>query len=134
MLRYSSSPFTFHLIPSSPPPHHNLDPNDPKSNHVLWDGFGSLALVNKANDVDRALVIEVRPPSIVDSHVMREFAKDGRREGWWHLPGQYSVGEIGQANLLQAQVGRLASKRRLGRTERSTRFTIPAFRIRSTSS
>ena len=66
--------------------------------------MGSLALVNKNNEMDRAMIVEVRPPHIVDGAVMREFAREGRREGWWHLPGTYCVGEQGQANLLQAQV------------------------------
>ena len=98
MLRYSSQMFTFHLIPSSSPSPY------PSNQHALWDGIGTLALVNKANEVDRAMIIEVRPPSICSSAVFREFAKSSRSEGWWHLPSQYCVGDAGQANLLQAQV------------------------------
>lgn len=98
MLRYSSQSFTYHLIPSSSHAPY------PTSNHALWDGFGTLALVNKSNELDRAMIIEVRPPSVCDGATLREFAKSGRPEGWWHLPVQYSVGEAGQANLLQAQV------------------------------
>jgi hypothetical protein len=47
----------------------------------------------------------VRPPDVVDGGVLREFAKS-RRE-WWALPSEMSVGDVGQANLLQAQVSDL---------------------------
>ena len=108
MLRYSSQAFTFHLLPGAKPPgtsaasfnHHKETPTD--QTHALWEGFGTLALVNKGQGTDRAMILEVRPPEVVDGNVLREFAK-GRRE-WWHLPGELCVGDAGQANLLQAQV------------------------------
>ena len=99
MLRYSSQSFTFHMIPTSSPAPYNTS-----NAHALWDGFGTLALVNKSSETDRAMIIEVRPPSICDGSVMRDFARTGRSEGWWHLPAQFCVGDSGQANLLQAQV------------------------------
>ena len=104
MLRYSSQRFAFHLIPTPRPSH--VSSSAP---HSLWDGFGTLALVNKSNDIDRALIVEVRPPGIVDYGVMKEFARDCRvgPEGWYHVDGSFCVGEIGQANLLQAQVRRI---------------------------
>ena len=98
MLRYSSQSFTFHLIPSSTSAPYT------SQGHALYDGIGTLALVNKLNEHERAMIIEVRPPSVVDGAAMREFAKNGRADGWWHLPAQYCVGEAGQANILQAQV------------------------------
>lgn len=105
MLRYSSKPFTFHLIPSSSPSSQSsTTQGSPQIPHALWDAFGTLALVNKTAPTDRAMIVEIRPPSICDGNVLREFAKSGRTEGWWHLPGHLCVGETGQANLLQAQV------------------------------
>ncbi|ODN94770.1 hypothetical protein L198_04914 [Cryptococcus wingfieldii CBS 7118] len=101
MLRYSSQNFTFHLIPSIPPPSHHPPHN---GKHFLWDGFGSMVLVNKADDTDRSMVIEIRPPSVVDAGVIKEFAK-GRGGGeWWAMDREGVLGEVGQANLLQAQV------------------------------
>jgi hypothetical protein len=41
---------------------------------------------------------------VVDDRVMKEFGKRSRDEGWWAVPGEMSVGDAGQANLLQAQV------------------------------
>ncbi|ORX40581.1 hypothetical protein BD324DRAFT_647505 [Kockovaella imperatae] len=102
MLRFSSQHFSFHLIPTPRPPYaRNGTP------HALWEGYGTLALVNKANELDRAMVLEVRPPSVVDYGVMKEFSRDGRaggQAGWYHVAPQYCVGDAGQANLLQAQV------------------------------
>lgn len=132
MLRYSSQPFTFHVLPAPQPPHsvfspfprepygggaHNGSPsildngpaagssgggNGGGSGPYLWEGFGTLVLVSKTDVTDRAMVIEVRPPDVLDAGVMRELAK-GRRE-WWHLPTELCAGDVGQANLLQAQV------------------------------
>ncbi|WVW86162.1 hypothetical protein I302_108203 [Kwoniella bestiolae CBS 10118] len=113
MLRYSSSTFTFHLIPSPRPPHlqhssSSLHVHDSPSSrgkfHFLWEGFGTMVLVNKNNDIDRAMILEIRPPSVVDSSVMKEFARGMSGEGWWGFYGDTCVGEVGQANLLQAQV------------------------------
>nr|XP_031861741.1 uncharacterized protein CI109_002974 [Kwoniella shandongensis]KAA5528813.1 hypothetical protein CI109_002974 [Kwoniella shandongensis] len=100
MLRYSSQPFTFHLIPSPRPP--SLPPSSHKA-HYLWEGFGTMVLVNKNKDVDRSMVIEIRPPSVVDSNVMKEFAR-GKGDGdWWGFYGDTCIGDVGQANLLQQQ-------------------------------
>ncbi|WVR00179.1 hypothetical protein IAU59_007321 [Kwoniella sp. CBS 9459] len=114
MLRYSSQTFSFHLIPSPRPPHLQQSsssllydsPNVHQTGrpHYLWDGFGTMVLVNKNNDVDRAMVLEIRPPSVVDSSVMKEFAKGKGGEGRWAFYGETCVGDVGQANLLQAQV------------------------------
>ncbi|OCF38116.1 hypothetical protein I316_00340 [Kwoniella heveanensis BCC8398] len=114
MLRYSSQTFTFHLIPSPRPPHlphssSSLSYDSPDGSHgprphYLWEGFGTMVLVNKNNDVDRAMVLEIRPPSVVDSSVVKEFARGKGGEGWWAFYGETCVGDVGQANLLQAQV------------------------------
>ncbi|KAK4684477.1 hypothetical protein P7C73_g5699, partial [Tremellales sp. Uapishka_1] len=97
MLRYSSSSFTFHLIPTpSPSP-------SPAEANCLYEGFGTLVLVDRQNNLERSMVIEVRPPSLVDTATLREFGKTSRNDGWWHLPGEMCVGDVGQANLLQAQ-------------------------------
>ncbi|WWC91712.1 uncharacterized protein L201_006658 [Kwoniella dendrophila CBS 6074] len=113
MLRYTSSTFTFHLIPSPRPPHlqqpqppHLMSepPSSGSKSHFLWEGFGTMVLVNKVNDTDRAMILEVRPPSVVDSSVMKEFAKGKNGEGWWGSYSDTCIGEVGQANLLQAQV------------------------------
>jgi hypothetical protein len=113
MLRYSSHPFTFHYIPSpnihqqsgtayNTTGHHQPEPGT--TSHSLTEGFGTLVLTNKNEPLDRAMIIEVRPMSVVDGGVIREFARQGRGEGWWHVPAECCVGDIGQANLLQAQV------------------------------
>ncbi|WVF72990.1 hypothetical protein IAT40_007808 [Kwoniella sp. CBS 6097] len=114
MLRYSSQTFTFHLIPAPRPPHlhhssSSLSYDSPNHSHgsrphYLWEGFGTMVLVNKSNDVDRAMVLEIRPPSVVDSSAMKEFARGKGGEGWWAFYGETCVGDVGQANLLQAQV------------------------------
>ncbi|OCF77290.1 hypothetical protein I204_01277 [Kwoniella mangroviensis CBS 8886] len=107
MLRYSSSTFTFHLIPSPRPPHlpHSSSPPMTRGkNHFLWEGFGTMVLVNKNNDIDRAMILEIRPPSVVNSSVMKEFARGKNGEGWWGFHKDTCVGEVGQANVLQAQV------------------------------
>lgn len=110
MLRYSSSNFHFHIIPSPRPPLPTplLDdekPNEPYAGPLcLWEGFGTMVLVNKDDETDRAMIIEIRPPDVVDDRVLKEFARRSRHEGWWHLPGETCIGEAGQANLLQAQV------------------------------
>src|SRR6478736_1181207 len=104
-LRFSSSSFSFHLLPSPRPPTASVgwkERPDSTSPHCLWEGFGTLALVSKDDATDRAVILEVRPPEVVDGGVLREFAKS-RRE-WWALPSEMSVGDVGQANLLQAQV------------------------------
>jgi hypothetical protein len=112
MLRYSSSPFLFHVIPGSRPPIPSplvIDekPQEPYSGkNWLWEGFGTMVLVNKDDATDRTMIIEVRPPDVVDERCLREFAKRSRGEGWWALPPETSVGDVGQANLLQAQVCR----------------------------
>ncbi|KIR81293.1 hypothetical protein I306_01526 [Cryptococcus gattii EJB2] len=46
----------------------------------------------------------VRPPSVLDSNTINEFAKSRGREGWWPYDKGMWIGDIGQANLLQAQV------------------------------
>jgi hypothetical protein len=85
-------------------------PNEPYlGENWLWEGFGTMVLVNKDDSTDRTMIIEVRPPDIVDERVMREFAKRSRGEGWWALPAETCVGDVGQANLLQAQVGGVSS-------------------------
>lgn len=63
-----------------------------------------MVLVNKDDPTDRTMIIEVRPPDVVDERVLREFSKRSRGDGWWALPAETCVGEVGQANLLQAQV------------------------------
>lgn len=112
MLRHSYTPFSFHLIPSSPPPHLQPRTHIPsaggrrsksKDSHALWEGFGTLVSVHKEDPSDRSLIIEIRPPSVVTGGVMREFARS-RRE-WWMLPSEVYTGDVGQANLLQSQAG-----------------------------
>jgi len=73
----------------------------------LADGFGTLVLTNKDDSSDRAMIVEVRPIGVVHGSVLREFAREGRGEGWWHVPAECCVGDVGQANLLQAQVCQL---------------------------
>ena len=63
-----------------------------------------MVLVNKDDPTDRTMIIEVRPPDVVDERVLREFTKRSRGEGLWALPAETCVGDVGQANLLQAQV------------------------------
>nr|KIR47393.1 hypothetical protein I312_03154 [Cryptococcus bacillisporus CA1280] len=46
----------------------------------------------------------VRSPSVLDSNTIDEFAKSRGREGWWPYDKGMWIGDIGQANLLQAQV------------------------------
>nr|XP_019010336.1 uncharacterized protein I206_04804 [Kwoniella pini CBS 10737]OCF49117.1 hypothetical protein I206_04804 [Kwoniella pini CBS 10737] len=110
MLRYSSSTFTFHLIPSPEPPHFTSTYEAPSfartlsKAHFLWEGFGTMVLVNKSNDMDRAMIVEIRPPSVIDSSVMKEFARGKNGESWWGFYSETCVGDVGQANLLQAQV------------------------------
>ncbi|ORY33438.1 hypothetical protein BCR39DRAFT_503942 [Naematelia encephala] len=91
-LRYSSQTLSFHLVPS-----------DHRHAHALVDGFGTLVLVNKTNDTDRAMILEVRPPGIMSNDVVRAFARGRNAEWWSHLPGEMSLSDVGQANLLQAQ-------------------------------
>lgn len=98
MLQHASLDYSFHLIPSS------SATGGGRGKACLFDGIGTMALVHKEEPTNRTLVLEVRPQSIVSDGSMREFASHGRREGWWHLPAEACVGEIGQANLLQAQV------------------------------
>lgn len=52
------------------------------------------------------MLIEVRPPSVLDSNTIKEFAKSRGREGWWPYDKGMWIGDIGQANLLQVQVSR----------------------------
>ncbi|WRT70220.1 uncharacterized protein IL334_007215 [Kwoniella shivajii] len=113
MLRYSSHSFTFHLIPSPRPPHlqnsasfplHDSSSTLRAKPHFLWEGFGTMVLVNKSNDIDRTMVLEIRPPSVLDSGVIKEFARGKNGESWWGFYGDTCIGDIGQANLLQAQV------------------------------
>ena len=80
-------------------------PNEPyNGKNWLWEGFGTMVLVNKDDATDRTMIIEVRPPDVVDERVLREFSKRSREGGWWALPAETCIGEVGQANLLQAQV------------------------------
>ncbi|OXG15964.1 hypothetical protein C361_05410 [Cryptococcus neoformans Tu259-1] len=103
MLRYSSQTFTFHLIPSPRPPPLPPIPTS-RSKHFLWDGFGSMVLVNKNEGTDRSMLIEIRPPSVLDSSTIKEFAKTRGGEGWWPYDKETWIGDVGQANILQAQV------------------------------
>ena len=103
MLRHSSQSFRFRVLPS---PHlsqnsHNVNRHGTPAFH---DGIGTLVLMNKADELDRTMILEVRPPSILDSAVMKEFARHGRSEPWYQMEGRYCIGDKGQANLLQAQV------------------------------
>jgi hypothetical protein len=99
-------------------------PNEPYSGkNWLWEGFGTMVLVNKDDATDRTMIIEVRPPDVVDERVMREFSKRSREEGWWALPAETCIGEVGQANLLQAQV------RRCGDTWLMIRYMMIVYRI-----
>lgn len=111
MLRYSSQTFTFHLIPSPRPPPLPPIPTS-RSKHFLWDGFGSMVLVNKNEDTDRSMLIEIRPPSVLDSSTIKEFAKTRGGEGWWPYDKETWIGDVGQANILQAQVSRAFSLKR----------------------
>lgn len=73
----------------------------------LREGFGTMVLVNGSQEMDRAMIINVRPPAVVTGNVLREFSRDGRAAGWdsWrHLASELAEGDIDQANLLQAQV------------------------------
>lgn len=65
-----------------------------------------MVLVNKNDETDRSMLIEVRPPRVLDSNTIKEFAKSRGREGWWPYDKGMWIGDIGQANLLQAQVSR----------------------------
>lgn len=141
MLRFSSQPFTFHVLPSPRPPHTAFSPflRDPvgpsasaSTGPCLWEGFGTLALVSKADETDRAMILQVRRPDVLDSAVIREFAK-GRRE-WWHLHGELCLGDVGQANLLQAQVSSQYVLAQASRLMAVIRSTTTACRIRFTSS
>lgn len=120
MLRHSSLPFSFHLIPSPPSPESvtHTTSNSRSGNrsreggHALWEGFGTLVSVHKEDQNDRSLIIEIRPPSVVSGNVMREFGKS-RRE-WWMLDMEMSGGgggDVGQANLLQSQVSKACRER-----------------------
>jgi hypothetical protein len=80
-------------------------PHEPyNGKNWLWEGFGTMVLVDKDDPTDRTMIIEVRPPDVVDERVLREFVKRSRGDGWWALPAETCVGDVGQANLLQAQV------------------------------
>lgn len=52
------------------------------------------------------MLIEIRPPSVLDLNTIKEFAKSRGREGWWPYDKGMWIGAIGQANLLQVQVSR----------------------------
>ena len=108
MLRYSSTTFSFHVIPSPRPAATHAPQNRINDSPTcLWDGFGTTVLVNRSNEMDRAMILSIRPPSIVTGNVLREFSRDGRaagRDGWRHLAREFAEGDIGHANLLQAQV------------------------------
>ena len=99
MLRHSSQAFTHLFIP-----YHAFD--EASRTLALSDGFGTMALVDRDRQLNPAMILELRPADVVDVAVMREFARDGRKQGWWHVPGKCCVGPAGQANLLQAQVSR----------------------------
>ena len=108
MLRFSSTAFSFHLLPGPRPPEFaTTSPfsSDVSDTHALWEGFGTLALLHNERVTDRGMILEVRPPEIITLNVLKEFTKT--RGEWWHLPGELCTGDIGQANLLQAQVSRL---------------------------
>ncbi|WVR07660.1 hypothetical protein IAU60_004702 [Kwoniella sp. DSM 27419] len=115
MLRYTSRSFSFHLIPSPRPPGshltstsqvqttNGLHPRGSTENY-LWEGMGTMVLVNKANHADRTMILEIRPPSIVNSGVIKAFARGSSVREWWPIHGDSCLGDVGQANLLQAQV------------------------------
>lgn len=65
-----------------------------------------MVLANKNDETDRSMLIEVRPPRVLDSNTIKEFAKSRGREGWCPYDKGMWIGDIGQANLLQAQVSR----------------------------
>ncbi|WVN90851.1 uncharacterized protein L203_106094 [Cryptococcus depauperatus CBS 7841] len=104
MVRYSSQNYAFKLITSPRPPHLPPAPAGRRSRHFFWDGFGTLVSVNTQTDTDRSMVVEVRPPSVLDSSVIKEFARSQGSDGWWAFDREVWVGDVGQANLLQAQV------------------------------
>jgi hypothetical protein len=102
MLRYSSSPFLFHVIagPRPPLPSPLLEDEKPdQAQNCLWEGFGTMVLLSNEDSTDRAMIIVVRPPDVVDERTLREFSRRSRGDGWWALPAETTVGEVGQANL-----------------------------------
>jgi hypothetical protein len=115
MIRHCAQSFTFHLIPSPGFSSHGTEVYNTLGQHqtsqsgrepsqALHEGFGTLVLTNKNDTLDRAMLVEVRPPGVFGSGVFKKFAKEGRGAGWWHVPAECCVGDAGQANLLQAQV------------------------------
>lgn len=121
MLRHAAAPLDFRLIPSPPPPYlqsplpvpgnksrgassrsrtADTDKNNSKAQYALWEGFGTLVCVHKNDSSDRIMVIEIRPPSVLTTAVLRELVRT-RRD--WRSLSEYQ-GDIGQANLLQSQV------------------------------
>lgn len=63
-----------------------------------------MVLLSNKDSTDRAMISVVRPPDVVDERTLREFSRRSRGDEWWALPAETTVGEVGQANLLQAQV------------------------------
>ncbi|KAL7418416.1 hypothetical protein Q5752_006874 [Cryptotrichosporon argae] len=103
MIRQSADDFLFRLVPSPRPPYAS-DGRASGPKHALWDGFGTFVLANQADLMDRAMLLAVRPPSVMTPAAMRQFTLSSRGEGWFAVPPECSTGHAGQANLLQQQV------------------------------
>ncbi|KAJ9104478.1 hypothetical protein QFC21_001974 [Naganishia friedmannii] len=121
MLRYNAQDFGFHVLPASlaarvttgEQGHHHFERGG-RSVDVpaeLPDGCGTLVLVNKRVAKDRAMVVIVRPPWLIGSAELKDFARAASNIFWelcqldWRQGSPtYLETQEGQANLLQAQV------------------------------
>jgi hypothetical protein len=85
MLRYNAQDFGFHVLPASLAPrvttgaqgHHHFERGGRSADAPaeLPDGCGTLVLVNKRVAKDRAMVVIVRPPWLIGSAELKDFAK-----------------------------------------------------------
>lgn len=85
LLRYNARDFGFHVLPASLAPrvttgeqgHHHFERGGRSIDAPaeLPDGCGTLVLVNKQVVKDRAMVVLVRPPWLIGSAELKDFAK-----------------------------------------------------------
>ncbi|KAJ9111380.1 hypothetical protein QFC19_001148 [Naganishia cerealis] len=109
---FTGADFGFHVIPSSLAPrvttgeqgHHHFERGGRSVDAPteMPDGCGTLVLVNKRVSNDRALVVIVRPPWLIGTAELKEFAKGAL--DWRQGSPAYLETRDGQPNLLQAQV------------------------------